>query len=150
MKEEEKIIMRYGRKGPWSVPEGYFDSVRLEVLENLPEYPAKPVAGQMTRWQRLKPYVYLAAMFAGIWCMMQMFHQMSGAGKLSLDNPPEQIAALMSEPEMTDVYMIPSTISDVELLDDISSQYSSIDDFEKDFGVEIAPEFENAVGKSDK
>ncbi len=24
-------------------------------------------------WQRLKPLVYMAAMFAGVWCMMQVF-----------------------------------------------------------------------------
>lgn len=143
MREEEKIITRYGREGAWKVPEGYFESVRLEVLDKLPEYPAKPEV-KLSRWQRLKPYVYLAAMFAGIWCMMQMFHQISGAGKLSLDNPPAQIAALMSEPEMTDMYMLPSSISDAELLDEISREYSSIDDFEKDFGVEIDPEFKNA------
>lgn len=144
MKEEEKIIARYGRKGAWTVPEGYFESVRLEVIEKLPEYPAAPAPVKLSRWQRLKPYVYLAAMFGGIWCMMQMFHQISGAGKLSLDNPPEQIAALMSEPEMTDMYMLPSSISDAELIDDVSSEYTSIEDFEKDFGVEIAPQFEKA------
>lgn len=145
MKEEEKLIERYGRKGPWTVPDGYFDSVCAEVLEKLPEYPAKPQPVELSRWQRIKPYAYLAAMFAGIWCMMQVFHHASGVGKLSLDNPPAQIAALMAEPDMADMmYSLPSSVSDDELIDEVSGQYSSIEDFEEDFGVEIEPEYENA------
>lgn len=144
MKEEEKIIERYGRKGPWSVPEGYFESLSKDVMDKLPEYPAMPEPIKLSAWQRSKPYVYLAAMFAGIWCMMQVFHHAAGVGTLNLDNPPEQIAALMSEPEVNEMYLIPSSISDDELIDDVSKNYSSIEDFEKDFGVDINPEFDNA------
>lgn len=144
MKEEEKLIARFGRKGPWSVPDGYFDSVCVEILDKLPEYPEKPKPVELSRWQRLKPYVYLAAMFAGIWCMMQMFHHASGVGNLSLDNPPEQIAALMAEPAVADMYALPSSVSDDELIDEVSGQYSSIEEFEQDFGVKIKPEYVNA------
>ena len=31
MKEEEKLIDRYGRKGPWTVPDGYFEAVRIDI-----------------------------------------------------------------------------------------------------------------------
>ncbi|MBD5348945.1 MAG: hypothetical protein HDR84_06840 [Bacteroides sp.] len=144
MKEEEKIIGRYGRKGPWKVPEGYFESLSVDIIEKLPAHPEKQQPVKLSAWQRVKPYVYLAAMFAGIWCMMQMFHNVSGMGSLNIDNPPEHIASLMSESAMDDMYLMPLSDSDYELIDEMSSKYSSIEEFEKDFGVTIEPQFDNA------
>ena len=142
MKEEDIIIERYGRKGPWSVPDGYFESVRMEIESKLPEYPAAPAPVKLSTWQRVKPYVYLAAMFGGIWCMMKVFHHASDMGRLSLDNPPEQIAAYMGDPEMTDMYMLPTSLSDAELIDEVSDNYSTIEDFEEDFGYTLEPEYD--------
>ena len=143
MKEEDKLVERFGRKGPWTVPEGYFESVRIEITSKLPEYPRKPQPVKLGRWQRVKPYVYLAAMFAGIWCMMQMFHQMSsGAGAVNLDNPPEHLAALMSDPEVAGIYLAGQPVSDEQLIDEVCSMYDSIEDFEKDFGYELEPEYD--------
>ncbi|MDE7179615.1 MAG: hypothetical protein K2N88_00225 [Muribaculaceae bacterium] len=141
MKEEEKIIARFGRKGPWSVPEGYFDSLSQEIAAKLPEMPEAEKPAKLTPWQRVKPYAYLAAMFAGIWCMMQMFHHISGVGTLSLDNPPEHIAALMADEDAEVSYSLPSAFSDAELIEEISSQYSDIDQFKEDFGVEIESKY---------
>lgn len=143
MREEDILIARYGRKGPWRVPDGYFESFRGEVMSKLPEYPAPARKPVLSVWQRVKPYVYLAAMFAGIWCMMKVFHHASGLGQLSLDNPPEHIAAYMGEPEVSDMFTLPSSISDVELIDEVSDSYANFDDFEKDFGYQLEPEFEN-------
>lgn len=144
MKEEDKLIEKFGRQVPWTVPDGYFESVRIEIESKLPEYPAKPQAVRMSVWQRVKPYVYLAAMFAGIWCMMKVLHHAGGVGSLSLDNPPEQIAAYMGDPDsdFADMYTLPASISDAELIDEVSGGYDSIEDFEKDFGYELEPEYE--------
>lgn len=143
MKEEDKLIERYGRKGPWTVPDGYFDAVRVEITSELPEYPSRPRPAAMSVWQRVKPYVCLAAMFAGIWCMMKVFHNASGIGQLSLENPPEHIAAYMGDAEADDIYMMPSSLSDAELLEEVSADYESIEDFERDFGYELEPEYDN-------
>ncbi len=143
MKEEDKIIERYGRKGPWRVPEGYFDSVRLDIEAKLPEYPAAPTRAGMSVWQRVKPYVYLAAMFAGIWCMMKVFHNASGLGTLSLDTPPEHIAAYMGNPEVSDMILRQSDLSDEELLDEVSDSYDSMEEFERDFGYQLEPQYDN-------
>lgn len=145
MKEEDKLVERFGRKGPWTVPDDYFESVRIEITSKLPEYPHKPQPVKLCRWQTVKPYVYLAAMFAGIWCMMQVFHQVSsGVDKVNLDNPPESLAALMSDPEVSDMYLLNAThVSDEQLIDEVSLMYDSIEDFEKDFGYELEPEYDN-------
>lgn len=142
MKEEQNLIDKFGRKGPWTVPDGYFDSVNAEIMKKLPEYQAAPQPVTLSTWQRLKPYVYLAAMFAGIWCMMKVFHHASSMGSLSLDNPPEHIAAYVGDMDSEEIYMMmPSSLSDEELIDEVSESYSSFDDFEKDFGYEISPEY---------
>lgn len=143
MKEEKILEDKFGRKGPWTVPDGYFDAVRGEILSKLPEYPSVPKKTDLSVWQRMKPYVYLAAMFAGIWCMMQVFHHVSGAGALSLDNPPEHIAAYVGEMDADDIYLLPSNLSDMEMIDEVSDSYDSIEDFEKDFGYQLKPEYAN-------
>lgn len=142
MKEEDKLKEEYGTDGPWKVPDGYFEATYVEILSNLPEYPAAPKPQTLSMWQRVKPYVYLAAMFAGIWLMMKVFHNVSGMNELSLDNPPEQIAAYMGDPDVADLYLLPSTISDSELLDEVSDEYDNIDEFKKDFDYSINPQYD--------
>lgn len=67
MKEEENILKKIGRENTFKVPDGYFDHLASEVMDKLPEQeknvslPHKPTA-----WtKKLKPLLYMAAMFAG-------------------------------------------------------------------------------------
>lgn len=132
MKTEHNILEKVGGKTGYTVPDNYFDSVRNKIMDNLPEYQApKPV--KISTWQKIQPYIYMAAMFAGIWCMMKMFHMMSSPD-LSLDNPPETIALAMAEADHADWGFITTDNSDTFILeDDLCSQYSSIEDFKEDF-----------------
>ena len=131
METRHDILEKIGHQTGYTVPEGYFDSVRSKILHNLPEYQeAKPEP--ISRWRKVQPYIYMAAMFAGIWCMMKMFHMMTTTD-LSLDNPPESIALAMADADHSEWYA-PSDNAEVFMIeDDIVSQYSSIDDFERDF-----------------
>lgn len=139
---DDKILKdKYGNRGGWTVPEGYFDSVYKEIESKLPPYVEGPKRADMSRWQRLKPYVYLAAMFAGIWMMMQVFHRVSSSADMSLENPPEQIALAMAEAVPGDVYLVPKSMSDFELESEVSGNYSNMEDFERDFGYEFEPEY---------
>lgn len=143
MKEEQNIIDRFGREHPWRVPEGYFESVRIEIESKLPAYPEMPKPQKLTVWQRVRPYMYLAAMFAGIWMMMKVLHTASGGDGMSLDNMPDQIAQYIGEPEVMDPYLLPATLSDAELIDVVSSNYDSMEDFEEDFDYDLKPEYED-------
>lgn len=145
MKEEDKLIAKFGKEQPWKVPDGYFDNMLSEVGDKLPDYPEAPKAGDMSLWQRMKPYVYLAAMFAGIWCMMQVFHHASGVGSLSLENPPAHLASYVSQGGEDEILMLPNSLSDAELLDDVVSQYDDIEAFENDFGYDLRPQYDNIV-----
>lgn len=141
MNQEDKLKDKYGTSGAWRVPEGYFDSVFKEIGEKLPEYPRQPEAANLSVWERVKPYVCLAAMFAGIWLMMKVFHNVSGEGQLSLDNPPAQIAMAMTDQEEVALYSISDSFQDLEIEEKVSSEYTSIEDFKRDFGYALEPEY---------
>ncbi len=141
MREEDKILARYGRETGYKVPEGYFDAFREEVMARLPERPARPAAPKLTVWQKIRPYVYMAAMFAGIWCMMKMFHTMSQSAEISLDNMPQSISMAVAETRGDDYIIEGDGMEEHELIYSLSDSYSSIDEFEEDFGVTIDPKY---------
>lgn len=131
MKQENKLKEVAGSKAPFMVPENYFESFKENLIADLPQYPAKPVAPQLSFWQKCKPYVYLAAMFAGIWCMMQIFHH---AGGLATSQKPQtEMAEIYVEPDSYDFYIDESSGEDIELQDEVTDLYSSFDDFKRDF-----------------
>lgn len=65
MKEDE-IRKKVGTGNAFKVPEGYFESLTSEVMDKLPEQkqPAFEVK-EPTKWDKLKPLLYMAAMFVG-------------------------------------------------------------------------------------
>ncbi|MBD5237458.1 MAG: hypothetical protein HDS62_08015 [Bacteroidales bacterium] len=132
MNQEERLKEKFGKNPGWKVPEGYFEAFCKDMSERLPEQPAQPIAEKMSAWQRMKPYVYLAAMFAGIWCMMKVFHVASQNASMNLDNPPEHIALLMESDPDLDLYALPE-YKDEDYYSLIES-YDNMADFEKDMG----------------
>ncbi|MDE5652870.1 MAG: hypothetical protein K2L83_06510 [Muribaculaceae bacterium] len=145
MGKEEKLLERVGRDTGMRVPEGYFEGFMADMMTRLPEYPAQPVAPQLTFWQRVKPYVYMAAMFAGIWCMMKMFHMVSeNAASADLDNPPAGVLLAMDDSETFDYFCEADDLSemtDYEMEEVLASEYSDMQEFEKDFGFNLLPEY---------
>ncbi len=74
-------LARNNRRHGMTVPEGYFQDFAKRMEESLPDVvpgaetsdvqaQARP---RRTVWQKIRPYVYMAAMFAGVWCMMKVF-----------------------------------------------------------------------------
>lgn len=95
-----------------TVPDGYFEDFATRMAASLPfrqelDVPVesrKPAAN--TRWLRVRPYVYMAAMFAGAWCLIKMFTLMSPTGKdVSISNYPALSVALEDE-RFIDEYVI--------------------------------------------
>lgn len=141
MRQEDRLIEKYGRDPGFKVPDGYFEELNAKIMRDLPPYKEAPKRVDLTLWQRVKPYVYLAAMFAGIWLMMNVFHRVSGSGDLSLENPPAAIAAAMESAD-EDFFMPGYAGEDDYMLErEVSASYDSIDEFEEDFGYEFKPEF---------
>lgn len=62
MKPEDEILLKqYGRKRPFKVPDGYFESVHLLVMETLPDVEPCVITPQPSFWQRYKYVVAVAA-----------------------------------------------------------------------------------------
>ena len=73
MGKEDNILRKVGTKNPFQVPDHYFETVVQEVMVQLPEKaPAQPLP-ELTAWQRVKPWVYMAAMFCGIMLSVRIF-----------------------------------------------------------------------------
>lgn len=143
MGKDKELKQKYGNDLGFRVPDGYFDTLNSRIMDQLPSYPAMPHNIEMSRWERLKPYVYLAAMFAGIWLMMNMLNHLSGGfGTVSLENPPEQIVSAMSD-YPSEVGMRNVAQASFNLEADITDSYDSISDFADDFGYEFRSEYAN-------
>ena len=66
MKEEDILLKKLGKEDSFKVPDGYFENLTSEVMNKLPEkekvvFKEEPVS----IWTRLKPLLYMAAMFVG-------------------------------------------------------------------------------------
>ena len=77
MKEDLDILSKLGKDSGFKVPENYFADFNTKMMESLPKPNLTPQV-KPSLWVRVRPYVYMAAMFAGIWCMMRVFNDMSG------------------------------------------------------------------------
>ncbi len=67
MKEEDEILRKCGTGNPFTVPDGYFDHFKENIMEQLPEKVEQPfVKHHITRWSRVKPWFYMTAVFAGM------------------------------------------------------------------------------------
>lgn len=107
------ILEKAGRRDGLTVPEGYFSDFARRMEQMLPEteFEKSPAvqapAVTPTRWSRIKPYVYMAAMFAGAWCMLKMFSLMSSTdqGAINFDSDPV-IAEAIGNYDFIDEYFL--------------------------------------------
>ena len=73
MGKEDNILRKAGTGNPFRVPEHYFDNFTEELMGKLPEKEPLPYSLEHTLWQRVKPWVYMAAMFCGIMLSVRIF-----------------------------------------------------------------------------
>ena len=73
MGKEENILRKVGTKNPFRVPEHYFENFTQELMSKLPEQESMQPVLELTLWQRVKPWVYMAAMFCGIMLSVRIF-----------------------------------------------------------------------------
>lgn len=71
MKASINKISDIENRNPFTVPDNYFDNIGNEIMKNLPEkeYP-EPI--KVTMWTKVKPWIYMAAMFVGAYFMLQV------------------------------------------------------------------------------
>lgn len=66
MNEEDTLLKKIGKEHSFKVPEGYFENLTSEVMNKLPEKEKIVLKEEQSgKWTKLKPFIYLAAMFIG-------------------------------------------------------------------------------------
>lgn len=65
MKEEDTLLKKLGKENSFKVPDGYFENLTSEVMNKLPEKEKAFKEETVTTWTRVKPLLYMAAMFVG-------------------------------------------------------------------------------------
>lgn len=65
MKEEDNLLKKIGTENPFRVPEGYFEGFTSDLMSRLPEKEKTDVRREPTTWERVRPWLYMAAMFIG-------------------------------------------------------------------------------------
>ena len=110
------------------VPEGYFEDFARRMEASLPQREWELAASESADgdnqrvlprsiWQKVRPYVYMAAMFMGVWCMMKTFDMMRSNDDMG-DNPV--LAAAFDNEYFVDDYMISAgDVSEYEMLDNL-------------------------------
>lgn len=131
MKKGEDILKKINRNDGMTVPEGFFEDFAAKMEAMLPERPEAEQPRRIehrTTWQRVRPYVYMAAMFAGIWCMLKMFTMM-GPGNIDLSIDKNHILTdALSDDNFVYEYII-DDLNDSELFDEIYNDSISVEDF---------------------
>lgn len=131
MKKGEDILKKINRNDGMTVPEGFFEDFAAKMEAMLPERPEAEQPRRIehrTMWQRVRPYVYMAAMFAGIWCMLKMFTMM-GPGNIDLSIDKNHILTdALSDDNFVYEYII-DDLNDSELFDEMYNDSIAVEDF---------------------
>lgn len=131
MKKGDDILKKINRNDGMTVPEGFFEDFAAKMEAMLPERPEAEQPRRIehrTTWQRVRPYVYMAAMFAGIWCMLKMFTMM-GPGNIDLSIDKNHILTdALSDDNFVYEYII-DDLNDSELFDEMYNDSIAVEDF---------------------
>lgn len=73
MGKEDNILRKAGTSNPFRVPDHYFEDFTQELMNKLPEKEPMPLMSEPTLWQRVKPWIYMTAMFCGIMLSVRVF-----------------------------------------------------------------------------
>lgn len=114
MKEEKsQILEKLGKEPGFKVPEHYFDDFSKKMAESLPEINITETDDKPSMWVRVRPYIYMAAMFAGIWCMMKVFNNFNGESNRM--QQVHQISAGVQNERNADEVIMQGDVSDYDI-----------------------------------
>lgn len=131
--DKKDILDEARRRDGLTVPQGYFSDFAARMAESLPHIPYEDQEStaaslrRRTMWQRWRPYVYMAAMFAGVWLMLKMFTSLTP----SAESIPTGVAEAAADPAFAFDY-IDRNVSHGELLDDMMQQGFDFDGIDID------------------
>lgn len=124
MKEDTELKNRLGKENPFKVPEGYFENVIPEIMKQLPEIEEQG-QDEVTLWERVKPWVYMVAMFCGLMFgvrVMMMDNSAQTDNNIvsvsmndTLQNIPDEYIEPILDQAMMDDYTLYMYLTDADL-----------------------------------
>ncbi|MBP5498164.1 MAG: hypothetical protein J6X81_02180 [Muribaculaceae bacterium] len=112
--EDSKILQQLGKEPGFKVPENFFADINEKIKESLPEVEITRTDVRPSLWVRIRPYVYMAAMFAGVWCMMKVFNGLTETNKQTLT--AKEIAAGMNVESNVEEFILNNSVSDMDII----------------------------------
>lgn len=113
-REDSTLLTKYGKDPGFKVPENYFEDFNKRMADMLPEVEITPVDVKPTMWQRVRPLIYMAAMFAGVWCMMTVFSHFTATG--NLDGVHAVAEKLNDDKGNVDEFIMSGAVSDYDIM----------------------------------
>ena len=120
---EKKKNIRFDElepRRPFTVPEGYFENLTQDIMAALPEQESLySTRITVTPWMRIRPYLYAAAAFAGI------FFCIKAAVGISARNNAAQVAQIEETTIYSDEYI--DSFLETAMIDDCTLYYTLVD-----------------------
>lgn len=69
---EDNLEKRIGTGNPFRVPDGYFENFASDLMKRLPEKEKVEVVRKPTTWEKIRPLLYMAAMFVGAMLLIRV------------------------------------------------------------------------------
>ncbi len=112
--EKSEILDKLGKEPGFKVPDGYFEQFAHQLEDKLPEITITDVDEKPSAWIKWRPFVYMAAMFAGVWCMMSIFDRSNGSN--DIDRRQAELQQEVTVEENADEAIMSGVISDIDYL----------------------------------
>ena len=118
MGKEDNLLRKVGTGNPFRVPDQYFEDFTQELMNKLPEKEPMTSMPEITLWQRVKPWIYMTAMFCGIMLSVKIFvgnpskDEFPVISQTEVENLPDEDLEIMIDHIMMDDYTLYQYLTD--------------------------------------
>ena len=118
MGKEDNILRKAGTSNPFRVPDHYFENFTQELMNKLPEKEPMPLMSEPTLWERVKPWLYMTAMFCGIMLSVKVFvgvpqkDEFPAISQTEVERLPDEDWEIMIDYIMMDDYTLYQYLTD--------------------------------------
>ena len=118
MGKEDNLLRKVGTGNPFRVPDQYFEDFTQELMNKLPEKEPMTSMPEITLWQRVKPWIYMTAMFCGIMLSVKIFvgnpskDGFPAISQTEVENLPDEDLEIMIDRIMMDDYTLYQYLTD--------------------------------------
>lgn len=120
MKDERNNLEHLKGKNPFSVPEGYLEGLTSHIMSSLPEQPCEKSPVRISLIERVRPWLYMAAVFAGLGLFFKGILLILPAG----ESASRDALLVKTEIPADSLNRVEETEEDAEYLEFIETQYT--------------------------